>query len=209
VGTSAAITVEPASVNHYTFTVGTNQTAGTGFTGTAQGWDTYNNLVTNDSASVITMTNTGSADFYTNGTYGATTTYYTLSSGEAVIFVQDDISETLTLSAEDGPGNVGTSAVITVNPAALAYYTFTVGTSQTAGVGFQGTLQAWDSLDNLMTSDSTTVVTVTDTGSADFYDNPSSPLRRSPSMPSTAAITRAPRPRSGSSRRSSTTTPSR
>jgi len=105
VGTSAAITVEPASVNHYTFTVGTNQTAGTGFTGTAQGWDTYNNLVTNDSASVITMTNTGSADFYTNGTYGATTTYYTLSSGEAVIFVQDDISETLTLSAEDGPGD--------------------------------------------------------------------------------------------------------
>jgi len=67
------------------------------------------------------MTNTGSADFYTNGSYGVTTTFYTLSSGEAVIFVKDDTSETITLSAEDGPGNIGTSAVITVNPAALAY----------------------------------------------------------------------------------------
>ncbi|GAF72056.1 unnamed protein product, partial [marine sediment metagenome] len=163
------LVVNPDVVDSYTIIADTPQTAGTGFSGTLEGYDQYSNLVTNDSSTVVTMSNTGSADFYTDGGYGTTTDNYTLSSGVAVIYVQDDVAETITLSAVDANTKVGTSANIVIDPAGIDYYTVLADTPQTAGVGFQGTVEAYDVYDNLATNDSSTVITMTNTGAAAFY----------------------------------------
>jgi len=172
-GTSASIGIVPNTVGYYTFTVGTSQVAGVGFTGTVQGFDAYDNFAVNDSTTVVTLTDTGNAAFYTDGGYSTATETYTLSSGETAIYVRDLYAETIVLNAVDVNNSPGTSAAISVGAATISYYTFTVATPQDAGVGFSGTLQGFDPYNNPALNDSTTVVTLTDTGNADFYTSSS------------------------------------
>jgi len=120
------------------------------------------------------MTDDGSADFYTTASYGTgTTETYTLTSGETTIFVRDFAAETIILNAIDANAAPGTSASIGIVPNTVGYYTFTIGTSQVAGTGFAGTVQAYDAYDNFAVNDSTTVFTLVDDGSADFYTSAS------------------------------------
>jgi len=94
-----------------------SQVAGVGFEGTVQGFDTYNNLVTNDSATVMTLTDTGSASFYATASYGTgTTETYTLASGTATIYVRDLTAETIQITAESDNGSIITSSIPTLRP---------------------------------------------------------------------------------------------
>jgi len=173
-GTSASIAIYAEAVNYYTVTAPTPQVAGTGFEGTVMGYDVYNNLVANDSATVLTLTDTGSADFYATASYGiGTTETYTLASGTATIYVRDLVAETIQITAESDNGSIGTSADIVINPEVVNYYTVSATTPQTAGVGFEGTVEGFDTYDNLVVNDSATVMTLTDTGSASFYTSDS------------------------------------
>ena len=112
------LTVSPAGLSSYAVTATTPQTQYTGWSETVTGRDVYQNTVTNDSSSVATMTDSGSALFYTNNTYATQTTTYTLSSGTATVYVKDSTAETITLTATTGSAN-GTSGNIVVNSASL------------------------------------------------------------------------------------------
>jgi len=171
VGTSGNIVINPASIDYYAVSAATPQAAGEGFTGTVEAYDEYDNFVLTDSSTIITMTNTGSADFYTSATYGTATDTYVLSGGAAVVYVKDDVAETITISARDTNVKVGTSADVVILPNVIDYYSVSATTPQTAGDGFTGTLTAYDVHDNLVYTDSTTVITMTNTGSALFYED--------------------------------------
>jgi len=165
-----SIVVYPDTVASYTVTAPTPQVAGTGFQGTVEGFDTYSNLVDNDSITVLTLTDTGSASFYTSDSYGTgTTETYTLASGVVTIYVRDLIAETIKITAESDNASIGTSANVIINPDTVDYYTLTMPTPQVAGAGFFGTVRGYDSNDNLVINDSASVLTLTDDGSADFY----------------------------------------
>ena len=107
------------SVDHYTVTAGTSQTAGDGFIGTVTAKDSSNNTIALAS-NAITVSNTGSAAFFIDTNYSTTTSTYTLSSGIATIYVLDETAETLTISAVDAATKVGTSAEITIAPDEIA-----------------------------------------------------------------------------------------
>ncbi len=168
-GTSDNIAVNPASIDHYHVASSTSQTAGVGWSGTATAHDIFDNVVTTDSITVVTMTGTGDATFYSNGDYDVLGNVYTLSSGIATFFVKDNTAQTITLTANDPAEKTGSIADILINPSALDHYHVASSTPQTAGVGWSGTATAHDAFHNVVTTDSTTVVTMTSTGEATFY----------------------------------------
>jgi DNA-binding protein Fis len=154
------------ALDHYVITTGTSQTVGVGWSATVTAQDASNATVSSDSSTVVTMTENGNALFYTDGNYNTTTTTYTLSGGTATIFVKDNVSESITLTATDGNSKTGNSSSITVGSGGIESYTISVTTTQTAGVGFSATVTAKDALNNTVTSDSSTIVTMTENGSA-------------------------------------------
>jgi uncharacterized repeat protein (TIGR03803 family) len=113
------VTVSAASLSDYTVTATTPQTQYTGWSETVTGRDTYQNTVTNDSSSTATMTETGEALFYTDGTYAIQTTTYTLSSGTVTIYIKNYDAETITVTTTTG-GASGTSGNIVVNSASIS-----------------------------------------------------------------------------------------
>ena len=170
-GVSGNIVVNPAAIDHYHVASTTPQTAGAGWSGTATAHDAFHNVVTTDSTIEVTMTSTGEATFYTSGTYETPGTTFTLSSGVATFFVKDTTAQTITLTATSSGFKTGTSGNIVVNPAAIDHYHITSTTPQTAGIGWSGTATTHDIFDNVVTTDSVTVVTMTGTGDATFYSN--------------------------------------
>ncbi|MDO8661655.1 MAG: Ig-like domain-containing protein, partial [Candidatus Omnitrophota bacterium] len=169
-GVSSNVVVNPSpTIASYVVTSATPQTAGTGWSATVTAKDTYNNTVSTDSSTVVTMTNSGAALFYTDNNYNTTTTTYTLASGTATVYVRDATSQTITITATDANTKTGTSSNVVVNPSAIASYVITSATPQTAGTGWSATATAKDSVNNTVTTDSSTVVTMTNSGSALFY----------------------------------------
>ncbi|MFH1046421.1 MAG: LamG-like jellyroll fold domain-containing protein, partial [Candidatus Omnitrophota bacterium] len=106
---SADIVVAPTSVDHYTVSTTTPQYYGVGWYEFVKGYDTYNNLVTNDSSTVVTMSDSGNALFYTSPTYATTTTTYTLASGGVTVYPKDNIGEITVITATSTGGKTGNS----------------------------------------------------------------------------------------------------
>jgi hypothetical protein len=157
-GSQTDITVNLAAIDHYHVASSTPQTAGAGWSGTATAKDEFDNTVTTDSATVVTMTATGAALFYTSGTYETLGNTYTLSSGVATFYVRDTTAQTITLTVTDPSEKTGTSGNIVVNPAVIDHYHVASASPQIAGSGWSGTATAQDAFHNVVTTDSATVV---------------------------------------------------
>jgi hypothetical protein len=110
------VLVPPGPLDHFEVTATSPQTAGSPFIVTITAKDAGGRTVTTDSATVVTMTSSGNAQFDSdaNGTFGDNTK--TLSSGTFTIYTKDNVAESLTLTATAGDKN-GDSSSITVNPA--------------------------------------------------------------------------------------------
>lgn len=83
---------------------------------------------------------------------------------------------TATLHCTDGlaSSNSGASASglsLTLNPLAIASYTVVASSPQVTGIAFPTTVTALDAYGNTMTTDSTTLVTMTSSGSTQFDSN--------------------------------------
>lgn len=156
-GTSVPITFSPGAIASYTVTTTTPQAAGTGWTETVTAKDAYNNTVTVDSSTVVTMSPVGSVTFYTDNIYSIVNSArtYTLSSGQASIYVKDGTLETVNLTATDANSKTGTSGNIVVNPALASKIAFTFSAQVlTAGSASSAyTVQVQDQYNNLRSSD--------------------------------------------------------
>lgn len=168
---SSSLTVNPGAIDSYTVTSSSPQTAGAAFSVTVTANDSFNNTVTTDNSTVVTMTGTGSVQFDSNGdsTFGDNTK--TLTTGTFTISTKDNVAEAITVTATDGNSKTGTSSSITITPGAIDHYVVTATSPQATGVAFVTTVTAKDANNNTVTTDSTTSVTMSGTGSVVFDSN--------------------------------------
>ncbi len=159
----------PPGIDHYGITASGPQIAGTGWTETLTGFDAIDCTVSSDSSTVVTLSSSGNAKFYTDGTFNTPTTTVTLINGKATLFIRNTYSESLSLTGTDGNGKTGSSSAITVNPGAIHQYILTGTGPQTTFIGFTQNLTAFDAFNNLVTTDSTTVVNLSSNGNAVFF----------------------------------------
>ncbi len=154
----------------------TAQTAGTSFNIT--------NLVAADRQFNIDSTYTGTKTIAYSGPgnspSGASPTYTTsvaFTAGQSTTTLATTLpkAETTTISATSATAPAISTGVasssLTVNPGAIANYTVSGSSPQVAGTAFNVTVTARDSLNNTVTTDSTTSVTMTGTGSVQFDGN--------------------------------------
>jgi len=159
---TATVTFAAGALDHFAISsIASPQTAGTAITGltfTAQ--DAYNNTVTSFVSSVT----------YT-GTAGISGTSATFTAGQltGVSVMPVTVGSSLTFTATSS-GKTGTTS-FNINPGAIASYVVSAAAQQTAGTAFSATVTAKDANNNTVTTDSTTVVTMTGTGSAQFDSN--------------------------------------
>ncbi|MFA5392797.1 MAG: DUF2341 domain-containing protein, partial [Candidatus Paceibacterota bacterium] len=159
--TTDSITVNPASIASYTVTSTTPQSAGTGWSETVSAINTLGDVAVDDSSTIITVSSTSATTkFYTDAACLTENTakQYTLTSGVANIYIKDNSSGTITITATDGNSKTGTSSSIVVAPGAFSEYTITTTTPQTAGVGWSETLSSKDSYGNINPLDTTITV---------------------------------------------------
>lgn len=190
------LTVNPASIHHFalvTENAGT-EVAGVAFDVTLTAQDDWDNTATGYTGGAVSVT------FTTTATSAPDTTSPTIPSPQtldfsvtpgiatATGFILVDAGETPTIAASDGTYS-GTTAAITVNPAAFAEYTVVpaVVDPYTAGTPFAVTITAVDEFQNLSPSgiDDTTLNTYTFT----FSGPGDAPDGTAPTYPTTPAFT--------------------
>jgi hypothetical protein len=118
--TSSTFNVTVGAIAHYLVTATTPQTRGVGFGVTVTAQDAVNNTVP-DSSTVVTMSGSSvNVQFDSNGDsiFGQNgDNMQVLSNGTFTISTEDNIAETITVTATDGTGKTGTSPSIAVNAA--------------------------------------------------------------------------------------------
>jgi len=172
-GTSVPITFNPGAIVSYIVTATTPQAAGIGWTETVTAKDAYNNTVTNDPGTVVTMSPVGSVTFYTDNTYNTVNSArtYTLSSGQTSIYVKDSTLETVNLTATDSNNKTGISGNIVVNSAPASKIAFT-SSAQVLTAGSASsvyTVQVQDQYNNLRSSDAL-VLTLSSSSTNGMFD---------------------------------------
>src|SRR5262249_23307279 len=103
-------------IDHYVVSASSPQLGGNLFTTTVSAQDALNVSIPNDSSTVVTMSsNTGHAQFDSdgNGTFGDNRK--PLPGGSFAIHTKDSTAESLTVIATDGNGKTGSSSAITIN----------------------------------------------------------------------------------------------
>lgn len=128
-------TVTPAAIASYVVSAGASQAVGVPFNTTVTAKDQYNNTVTTDSSTVVTMTSSGATVFDSNAdnTFGDNTK--PLVNGTFTIRTKDGTAQTMTITATDGNSKTGTSSSISViahNPATVVDWDGTGGFVVTA-----------------------------------------------------------------------------
>jgi len=147
-GTSGSFTVNAAGVSKFAFSSIGTQTAGTAFSITITAQDTYGNTVTSYTGNPTLTCSAGT------GTISPTSSGNFVS-GTKTVSVTITKSGSATITATDG-SITGTSGSFTVNPGALASFSFnTIGT-QTRSTAFSITITALDANGNTVTSYSST-----------------------------------------------------
>ena len=171
-----ALTETVGALHHYAVSAAKPQNATVVFSTTVTAQDQFNNTVTTDNSTVVTMSGTGSVQFDSNGdgTYGDNTK--TLSSGTFNINTRDNSTETVNLTATDANGKTGsfTGLAVYAAPANGDYRSAVSGPWATAGTWekFNGTTwvtatAAPSSSDGVITIRSGYTVTVGATATAD------------------------------------------
>jgi hypothetical protein len=149
----------------------TAQTAGTSFNITLTA--TLSDGVTIDTAYSGSKTITYTGPSTANGTPTYTTTVnFTAGQSTTVLATTLFKAETTTITANDGTSTTVASSSLVVNPDAIASYTVTASSPQTVGTPFTVTVTAKDAYANTVTTDSSTVVTMTSaSGNVQFDSN--------------------------------------
>ena len=163
-GTSGSVTIAVGALDHFAFVAASPQTNGTAFSGTntLTAQDVGNNTITGFNASTnnVTVTAvsplTGAVTFTSGATGDVLNTAGDFSSGVANLttlgMTYTGNTGTGTFTATSG-AKTGTSGSVTINPGALASFTFVAASPQTDGVAFSGTntLTAKDASGNTIT----------------------------------------------------------
>jgi len=129
------LTVNPAAIDYYTVTSASyTQTTGVAFTVTVTAYDAYDNIVTTDSTTSVTLTSNSATmlfDSNGNGTFGeAGDNIKTLTAGTFDIQAKDTIAATgVTITATDANAKTGTSDPYTIDPFECFIATAAYGTS--------------------------------------------------------------------------------
>jgi hypothetical protein len=176
-GISGPYTINPGPIASYTVTsVSYTHTAGVSFSVVVTAYDQFNNPVTTNNTTAVTMTSssgTMSFDSDGNGTFGeAGDDVKTLTSGTFTIAARDTTAGTgVTITATDANTMTGISAPYTIIPGAIASYTVTSASYiQPIGVPFDVDVTAYDQFNNMVETDSTTVVTMTSSSGTMSFD---------------------------------------
>jgi len=169
-GTSSAITVGPAALDHFQVRNASGnaiglQTAGTAFALKITAQDQFGNTQTGFAGTVdVTSNRTISAG-------GGTTAAFTngVLASHSVTLTQSGANSTVTVTKTGGTA-AGTSNAFTVDSAALDHFTFSLTSPQTNGFAFTGanTLTAKDVFGNTVTSFDASLDTVTITANSPF-----------------------------------------
>jgi hypothetical protein len=168
---SVEITCTAIWTNHYEITATSPQTAGIGWPEIVTAIDQFGNPLVLDSQTVINLSSTGNVAFYADAGYTSQITSIKLTNGQATIYLRDTTAETVRISVWDGNGKTGLSDPILVNPGPIFAYEISATSPQIAGFGWTETLTARDAFGNIVTTDSTTNVALSASGSAAFYTN--------------------------------------
>ena len=162
--------INPAALDHFAISaISSPQTAGTAITGiTITAQDLYNNTVTSFNGAGNTVTYSGTA--------GITGTSATFASGVlssvSVTPVTAGTSRTLIVTGPVGSGSKTGTSTFNVNPGAIASYTVSAAAA-TRGTAFNVTVTALDAGGNTVTTDNSTVVTMSATSAnVQFTGNP-------------------------------------
>jgi adhesin/invasin len=111
------VTFTPGPMDHYLVTASPTQLSGSAFDVNVKAVDLYNNCVTTDSSTVVTLSNTGSAQFDSNGNgvFGEQNdNHQTLANGAFTIHARDQVLEAIVIAATDPNAKTGTSSTITI-----------------------------------------------------------------------------------------------
>ncbi len=168
-GNSSAFTVNAGALDHFAMTLPGTQTAGTAFSiTTITALDANNNTVTSFTGTVA-LTETGGG---AGGTVSPATSSAFVAGVRASQSVTLSKSGTLVTITATGSGKTGVSGTFTVNAGALASYTVSAAAA-TRGTAFNVTVAAKDANANTVTTDSSTVVTMSaSSANVQFTGNP-------------------------------------
>jgi uncharacterized delta-60 repeat protein len=155
-------------LDHFAVTTPATQTAGTPFTVTITAQDANNVTVPGFTGTVdLTETGDGTTGTVTPPTSGTFTGG--VLSGQSITLTKAGAAVTLTVADHAGTGKTGVSDPFLVNPGALHHYEVTLpAPTFYAGVAFATTVTAHDVNNNTVTTDSSTVVTMTSSLAAKF-----------------------------------------
>ncbi|MCK5146081.1 hypothetical protein KAR48_04955 [bacterium] len=155
-GVSAAFSLTPASMDYFSISTVSTQTAGDNFSITITAMDEYDNQAISfaSTATLFDLTGTLSLSQTTNFTAGQWTGNVNVQKAHA--------SNHITVSES---GKSGDSNDFIVSPAALDYFAFgTINSPQSAGADFSITIAAYDRFDNVQTNFSGSASLADDTG---------------------------------------------
>ncbi|MFA5104313.1 MAG: putative Ig domain-containing protein [Candidatus Margulisiibacteriota bacterium] len=130
-------TIEAAfsgSIESYTVNSSSPQTAGVGFSNTVLAKDGVGDIASWDSWTVVNLSsNSPNLQFYSNSTYDTATNEYKLINGQFSYYAKDNSAETVTITATDENGKIGTSETIVINA-----FSVTVPTAEFSAVPLSG-----------------------------------------------------------------------
>jgi hypothetical protein len=154
-GDSGAFVVDPGPIATYAVTLSSPQAAGTSFVVTVTAQDAFNNRVTTDSTSQVSLESaSGHVQFDANldGSFGDATK--TLTGGLASMNARGTTAEATAIVATDGSGKAG-SATLTIVAGAAKTLAFTIqpGSAVVGGpIGGPPTIAVQDGFGNTVTS---------------------------------------------------------
>ncbi|MDP3012651.1 MAG: DUF2341 domain-containing protein, partial [Candidatus Subteraquimicrobiales bacterium] len=172
---SNAITVSPAAATNFVITGSATQIAGATNNLTITARDAFGNTVSSGAnnytgAQSLTFSGASAAPGGQNPTVagtnfgtGTSTTFTdgVASSGTGMILYNSTETQPRSISATATGMTTSTPLSVTVTPAAIASYTVSAVTPQTAGTGWSETVTAKDAFGNTVTTDAGTAVTLT------------------------------------------------
>ncbi|HKQ57603.1 MAG TPA: putative Ig domain-containing protein, partial [Candidatus Eisenbacteria bacterium] len=137
---STELALGNAGIDHYVVTASSPQTTGVTFTTSVAAEDQFNQPVTDDNTTAVTMGSNGAVAYDSNGDATFGDNVKTLTAGALAIDTRDNTAETVTLTASDANGKTGSrTGLVIVAP--LEITTISLANA-TAGVPYSQTVAA-------------------------------------------------------------------
>jgi len=129
-----------AGIDHYIVTAASPQTQGATFTTSVAAEDQFNQPVSDDNTTAVTMGSSGAVEYDANGDATFNDNVKTLTAGAFAIDTRDNTAETVNLTASDGNGKTGSrTGLVVLEPLAITTLSLP---GATAGVAYSQTVAA-------------------------------------------------------------------